>query len=144
MVVLAKLISLALIGILKPLLGNNNIKPIINHRGFDVMEIYRARWSNRNARGDLSVSSNGIRLRGAAFQHLRGSSYVMIGVDGQRLILKKSDDPSNLKLRLAAKGRIGEIGGKHLTQWLLEHGFNKGQYKTQLMADQVVVQQELA
>ncbi|GAF26947.1 uncharacterized Fe-S protein PflX, homolog of pyruvate formate lyase activating proteins [Moorella thermoacetica Y72] len=131
-------------GILKSFMGNTNIKPNINHRGFDVMEIYRARWPNRSARGDLSVSSNGIRLRGAAFQHLRGCNYVMIGVDGRRLILRKSDDPSNLKLRLAAKGKIGEIGGKHLTQWLLEHGFNKGQYKTQLAEDQVIVQQELA
>ncbi|WXJ94869.1 hypothetical protein MCACP_13490 [Neomoorella carbonis] len=109
-----------------------------------LVEIYRARRFNRNAKGDLSVSSNGIRLRGAAFQHLRGSQYIMIGVDGKKLILKKSEDPSNLKLRLAAHGKIGEIGGKHLTQWLLERGFHKGQYQVQLDADQVIVNQELA
>jgi len=108
------------------------------------MEIYRARRSNRNARGELSVSSNGIRLRGTAFQHLRESNFVLIGVDGGQLVLKRSDDPSNLKLRLAAKGAIGEIGGKHLTQWLLERGFKKGQYRAVLAEDKVVVNQELA
>ncbi|MEW8958885.1 MAG: hypothetical protein AB2448_07195 [Moorella sp. (in: firmicutes)] len=109
-----------------------------------LVEIYRVRRFNRNARGDLSVSSNGIRLRGAAFQHLRDSQYIMVGVDGRKLILKKSDDPANLKLRLAAQGKIGELGGKHLTQWLLERGFTKGQYQVQLEADQVIVNQEPA
>ncbi|MDN5345275.1 MAG: hypothetical protein PWQ18_1389 [Clostridia bacterium] len=109
-----------------------------------LMEIYRARRFHRNARGDLSVSSNGIRLRGAAFQYLHGSQYIMVGIDGKKLILKKSEDPANLKLRLAAQGKIGEIGGKHLTQWLLEHGFEKGQYPVQIDTEQVVVNQELA
>lgn len=108
------------------------------------MEIYRARRSNRHARGELSVSSNGIRLRGSAFHYLRESNFVMIGVDGGQLILKRSEDPSNLKLRLAAKGAIGEVGGKHLTHWLLERGFKKGQYKVAMAEDGVVVNQELA
>lgn len=108
------------------------------------MDIYCARRSSRNARGELSVSSNGIRLRGNAFQHLKESDYVLIGVDGRRLVLKRSNDPGNLKLRLAAKGQVGEIGGKHLTQWLLERGFRKGQYKVNLIEDTVVVNQEIA
>ncbi|NLW06490.1 MAG: M20 family metallopeptidase [Clostridia bacterium] len=108
------------------------------------MEIYRARRSNRHAKGELSVSSNGIRVRGSAFQHLRQSSFVLIGVDNGQLILKRSDDPSNLKLRLAAKGTTGEVGGKHLTHWLLERGFKKGQYKVTMLEDGVMVNQELA
>jgi len=108
------------------------------------MEVYRARRSSRKARGDLSVSSNGIRLRGSAFQHLKQSSFVLIGVENRQLILKRSNNPENLKIRLAAKGTVGEIGGKHLTQWLVDRGFKKGQYKVTLLDDRVVVNQELA
>ncbi|MDK2821381.1 MAG: hypothetical protein PWP31_1346 [Clostridia bacterium] len=109
-----------------------------------LVEVYQSRRSSRYAKGDLSVSSNGIRLRGAAFQHLQNTKYVMIGVEGNQLILKKSDDPVNLKLRRVAQGKIGEIGGKHLTMWLLERGFEKGQYKSQLKNNQVVVEKSLA
>ncbi len=108
------------------------------------MEIYRARRSYRHARGELSVSSNGIRLRGSTFQYLRESNFIQIGVENGQLVLKRSEDSNNLKLRLAAKGTVGEVGGKHLTQWLVERGFKKGQYRTIVNEDRILVNQELA
>ncbi|MDK2821129.1 MAG: hypothetical protein PWP31_1094 [Clostridia bacterium] len=109
------------------------------------MEIYPARWSNRRkAKGDLSVTSNGIRVRSTALEYLSGANHVLIGVDQQKLVLKRSEDPSNLKLRIVQKGKVGEIGGKNLTNWLLERGFNKGQYKVTMGEDKIIVTQQLA